>query len=214
MTGATEWVLWYGSLQVRVYKYIRIEWWPWGLLGYSTIKAVVALHISNSKVKLCFDIVDDRKLDFGWSLWQNIPVKVEAHRSWSSKQDWVIYKNWQRIKGGYSMPVWEQLSEQHSFVMRVIWCVFNQNSLFIYVLLLFLLLSLFWGAGHDFDCLFPPLVSKVIRQERKVTVLTFLLLASRALYHCSCSFTVILTRTPWYTFGLSAVKKRTTCYQV
>ena len=38
----------------------------------------------------------------------------------------------------------------------------------------------------------------------KVTVFTFLLLASRALCLCSSSLTVVFTRTPWYTLGLSA----------
>lgn len=32
-----------------------------------------------------FDI-DNRRMNFVWSPWQNIPEKVEAHRSWSSKQ--------------------------------------------------------------------------------------------------------------------------------
>lgn len=42
----------------------------------------------------------------------------------------------------------------------------------------------------------------------KVTVLTFLLLASRALCLCSSSFTVVFTLTPWYTLGLSAKGKQ------
>lgn len=49
------------------------------------------------------------------------------------------------------------------------------------------------------------------KTEVKVTVLTFLLLASRALCLCSSSFTVVFTLTPWYTLGLSA-KVKTACH--